>query len=282
MFCRFRYLRDTLLYGYEKYFGKGEVVSKSVVIIGLGEMGGVFARGFLRTGVPVYPVIRTMNIQMAVEANSSPDLVLVAVAENDLQSTLATIPQQWKSKIALLQNELLPKDWQSHELQDPTVISVWFEKKKGQDVKVLISSPVFGLGAKLIENALKAIDIPVHIVSSTDEMEDELILKNIYILTTNISGLECGGNVEFLWEENKELAQQVANEVMDIQEWLTGKTLDREKMIKGFVRAVQGDLAHMCMGRSAPARLERAILMADDAKLAVPKLREIYKNKIIS
>ena len=257
-------------------------MSRSVVIIGLGEMGGVFARGFLRAGIPVYPVIRTMNIQLAVQAMPSPDLVLIAVAEKDLQPTLATLPSPWKGKTALLQNELLRKDWQPYELEDPTVISVWFEKKKGQDVKVIIPSPVFGPGAKLIQFALDTIDIPTAIIPSLDEMEDELVLKNIYILTTNIAGLECGGNVEFLWKNNNELARQVANEAMDIQQWLTNKTLDRDKMIAGFVNAIEGDLAHMCMGRSAPARLQRAIAIADDAGLAVPKMRDIYQTKVIS
>lgn len=29
-----------------------------VVVIGIGEMGGVFARGYLKNGHPVYPVTR--------------------------------------------------------------------------------------------------------------------------------------------------------------------------------------------------------------------------------
>jgi len=255
-------------------------LSNCVVIVGVGEMGGVFARGFLRLGVPVYPVTRTMNMQQAQESMPSPELVLIAVAENDLQSTLAAIPVQWKSKTVLLQNELLPKDWAAHELDEPTVISVWFEKKKGQDVKVLIPSPIYGPGAKLIEQALNAIDISTNVVESAAAMEEELVLKNVYILTTNISGLECGGNVEFLWQENNALARQVANEVMNIQEWLTGKTLNREKILRGFVGAIEGDRAHMCMGRSAPARLTRAISMADEAGLDIPKLREIYSRKV--
>lgn len=253
-------------------------MSKNVVIVGLGEMGGVFARGFLRAGIPVYPIIRTMNIQQAVQSMPNPDLVLLAMGENDLQTSLATIPAQWKGKIAFLQNELLPRDWRDH-LSDPTVISVWFEKKKGQDVKVLIPSPVFGNGSELIKAALETIDIPVEIKSNADEMELELVLKNVYILTTNIAGLECGGNVESLWSEYNALAREVASEVMDIQEWLTGKTLDREKMIDGFVNAMNGDLEHKCMGRSAPGRLARAILLADEAGLAVPKLRSISANQ---
>jgi len=250
-------------------------VNKKVVIIGLGEMGGVFARGFLRTGIPVYPVTRTMNVQQAVQAEPNPDLVLVAVAEKDLHATLAAIPNEWKPKLALLQNELLPSDWQQYQLSEPTVISVWFEKKKGQDVKVLIPSPVYGRGAELIKNALNSIDIPVRVVSSQQELEDELILKNVYILTTNIAGLVCGGTVEFLWSENPVLAREVANEVMDIQSWLVGKDLNRKKLLAGFVEAINGDLNHQCMGRSAAARLARAISLADEAKLDVTKIREI-------
>ena len=254
-------------------------MNKNVVIIGVGEVGGVFARGFLRAGIPVYPVTRTMNIQQAMTSMPNPDLVLLAVGEGDFQASLATIPSQWKQKTAFIQNELLPRDWTDY-LSDPTVISVWFEKKKGQDVKVLIPSPVFGSGSELIKAALATIDIPVEIKSNAEEMEAELVLKNVYILTTNIAGLECGGTVEYLWKEKNELAREVINEVMEIQSWLTGKSLDREKLIEGFVRAVNGDLEHKCMGRSAPARLTRAIALADEAGLAVPKLRSIFEKYV--
>ena len=39
-----------------------------VVLIGIGEMGGVFARGFLRAGYPVYPVTRQTDLAEAVDA----------------------------------------------------------------------------------------------------------------------------------------------------------------------------------------------------------------------
>ena len=250
-------------------------MDNKVVIIGLGEIGGVFARGFLRAGIAVYPVIRTMNIKQAAQSMANPDLVVLAVAEKDLHPCLEMIPPQWRSKLVLLQNELLPRDWKMHDLENPTVISVWFEKKKGQDVKVLIPSPVYGPGAGMIRNALDSIGIPVKVVQNAEALEHELVLKNVYILTTNIAGLECGGTVETLWQEHNALARIVANEVMDIQAWLTGKELDRAKLIEGFVEAINGDLQHQCMGRSAPARLARALNIADEAGLAVPKLREI-------
>jgi len=173
---------------------------------------------------------------------------------------------------------LLPRDWQTHGIENPTVISVWFEKKPGQDFKVLIPSPVFGPHAKLIADALTALGIPVNILVSERELLQELVLKNVYILTTNIAGLETGGTVTELWNKHQAIARKVADEVMDIQSYLVQQQLDREQLIKGMLVAFDGDPDHNCMGRSAPARLERALKIADEAGLAVKKLREIHSQ----
>lgn len=253
-------------------------MEQSIVMIGVGEMGSVFARGLLRTGHPVFPVTRRMDLEQEAAKLSEPLLVLVAVAEKDIHSVLDTIPSQWRDRLVLLQNELLPRDWLQHKLFDPTVISVWFEKKKGQDSKVIIPSPIFGQHADTIKAALGSIDIPAKVLNTADELEYELVLKNVYILTSNIAGLVVNGTVGKLWDKHQELARAVANDVMDIQAWLTGKKPDREKLIQGMVEAFNGDLDHKCMGRSAPARLERAIKLADEAGLEVSKLREIQTS----
>ncbi len=124
---------------------------------------------------------------------------------------------------------------------------------------------------------MAALDIPTWEVGSHAEIEYELVRKNVYILTTNITGLELppGTDVDTLWRDHQPLAREIANEVMDIQFWLIGKELDREQLIDGMVEGIQGDLEHKCMGRSAPARLKRNLGFADEAGLAVPKLREI-------
>lgn len=252
-------------------------MKEPVVLIGAGEMGGVFARGLLRLGHPVYPLTRDMDSSELAQQVPAPALALVAVGENDLHPVLEALPQSWRDRSGLLQNELLPRDWQQHELASPTVIAVWFEKKKGQDYKVLIPSPAYGPRATLLEQALGTLDIPVRVVDSEDAMEFELVRKNVYILTTNIAGLVIGGTVKDLWYDNEPLAREVANEVIDIQQSLTGREFDREALIEGMVEAINGDLEHKCMGRSAPARLRRAIGHADQAGLAVPKLREIQE-----
>ena len=256
------------------------MTKQAVIIIGLGEMGGVFARGLLRIGHPVIPVTRDMNMDDVAKDIPDPLMVLLAVGENDLQPSLKNIPASWHSCLALLQNELLPCDWQQHKIENPTVISVWFEKKKGQDYKVLIPSPVHGPQAELLMQAMSSLDIPTFYAETIDDIEYELVRKNVYILTTNITGLETGGNVETLWNQHQDVARQVANEIMDIQAWLVGHNVDREKLIAGLVEGIQGDLEHMCMGRSAPGRLKRALGFADEAELTVPKLREIYQQHV--
>jgi hypothetical protein len=257
-------------------------MKQPVVVIGIGELGAVFARGLLRSGHPVYPVTREMDMDKEADSLPDPALVLLAVAEKDLHNTLAAIPAAWRERAALLQNELLPRDWQGVGLQEPTVISVWFEKKKGMDSKVLLPSPVFGPGADLLKQALESVDIPVHRLADAGELLFELVVKNVYILTTNIAGLVVGGSVSELWRNHESFAREVAGEVIDIQEYLCGVPFERESLIKGMLAAFGGDPQHGCMGRSAPARLQRALAIADEAGLAVARLRAIAEDRVDS
>lgn len=248
---------------------------KEVVVIGLGQLGRVFAGGLLRAGYAVVPVNRSDDMGAIAAAHPEPVLVLVAVAEADLHGVLDALPSFWKSRVGLIQNELLPRDWQAHGIENPTVISVWFEKKKGTDAKPLIASPVAGPQADVLVRALAGIDIPARKVEGGDELLFELVRKNLYILTTNIAGLRTGGTVSELWRDHEAFARKVADEVMDIQDWLTGVRHDRAKLIAGMLEAFEGDPIHGCTGRSAPARLARALQHADAAGLAVPTLRSL-------
>jgi len=251
-----------------------------IIVIGLGELGSVFARGFLKTGHPVFPVTRDMNIQSVAQNYPNPKAVLVAVGEADIASVLNHCPETWKTKLILLQNELLPRDWQTENIIEPTVISVWFEKKKGMDSKIVLPSPIFGPNDRLVFDALASLDIPSFLLDSDAELNYELVRKNLYILTTNIAGLEVGGKVEELMNEHASVMNAVASDVLDIQDWLTSDTNNRERLMDGLIEAINGDLNHGCMGRSAPSRLNRALGFAEDANLEVSKLKEIAHHYV--
>ena len=245
-----------------------------VVVIGIGEMGSVFARGFLRLGHPVYPVVRDTKMGELAKQLAEPELVVIAVAEKDIQTVLQEIPGCWRDRLFLLQNELLPGDWSRHGLE-PSVISVWFEKKKGMDSKVIIPSPVFGKHAQLVADALSSVDIETNVLGNAEDLLFELVMKNVYILTTNIAGLQTGGTVGQLWSKHRQLATEVASEIIQLQEKLTGQTLNKERLLEGMVHAFNGDPEHGCMGRSAAARLERALKQADEHGLDLPGLKKI-------
>jgi len=249
------------------------MAKKPAVVIGMGEMGSVFARGLLRLGHPVFPVNRGTCMRKLARVLPKPALVLVAVSEKDLGAVLQAIPKPWRKRLALLQNELLPDDYR--QLGKVSVISVWFEKKRGQDSKVIIPSPAHGPRAKLLMKALATLDIPVKLVKQPSDMLFELVLKNLYILTSNIAGLRCGGTVGELWSRHNDLALNVANEVIDLQEGLTRSRFDNDELIAAMREAFEGDPDHRCKGRSAPERLRRALEHVDRLGIESPTLHDI-------
>ena len=254
-------------------------MKKPVVIIGIGEIGGVFARGLLRSGYPLIPVNRGYDIEQIASLYPDPEAVLLTVAETDLYQAMVTLPSAWRNKLCLIQNELLPRDWKDHDIQSPTVMSVWFEKKQGMDTKPVIASPVFGPHADLLCEALQALNIPVLKLDSEQALLFELVRKNLYILTTNIAGLVTGGNVAELWQNHRTLAIEVAEDVLQLQAWLTGEKLDNKALIAAMLQAFDGDPQHGCTGRSAAARLQRALQLADDADLELHTLHRIQAEQ---
>ncbi len=253
------------------------MMKKPVVIVGMGELGELFACGFLKLGYPVYPVIRGMAMASMVSAIPEVELVLVSVGENDLHAVLESVPDEWRSRLGLLQNELLPRDWRRHGIIAPTVIVVWFDKKKGRPFVAVQPTPVCGPKAALLTHALDAIKVPNWEIQG-GELLYELVRKNLYILTINIAGLKTSGTVSELWCNHQELAKSVANEILDIQEWLAQCRLPRDRLMAGMVEAFDGDPHHICTGRSAPERLQRALKLAKKAQLSTPVLQKIAQE----
>lgn len=252
-----------------------------IVLIGVGQMGGVFAKAFLAAGHTVVPVGRSDDTAQIASLTPNPALVLVTVGEDDLDAVLSSMPAPWRTCVGLIQNELLPRDWERHGIADPTVAVVWFEKKRGIDTNVVISTPVAGPAAALLVTALERDQIAAHEVT-TAEIVDQLIAKNLYILVANIAGLDTGGTVSELWDGHRDLAVAVGDEVLMIQEHLVGRSVDAASMYRGMVAAFEGDPDHGTTGRSAPRRLQRALAHAAEAGLETPNLLAIARTHGVS
>ena len=251
-------------------------MKKPIVIIGIGELAAVFSQGLLRCGYPVYPIIRSMDLAEEYKQIPSPELVLIMVQESELHALLRKLPEDWRQKVGLVQNELLPRDWLSHRIKEPTVTIVWFEKKKQQLLSNILYSPSFGPKAEIISQALQAVEIPAPILENEEQLLYELLRKALYILTVNIAGLVDNCTVGDLWNKNQSLAKEIAGEVILVQEKMTGKQLPYERLINGMAEGINDCPHRHCLGRSAMSRLERILAYAQEANIKTPKLLEIY------
>ncbi len=253
-------------------------MKQPIVIVGVGELAGVFSYGFLKCGYPVYPITRSMNLTEQHRRIPTPKFVLVTVQESELHSVLKQMPEEWQDKVGLVQNELLPRDWLMHKIINPTVTVVWFEKKKNKALTNILQSPSFGPNALIVSNALHAVDIPAPILDDEHDLLYELVRKSLYILTVNIAGLVNNCTVGELWLNNQTLAREIAEEVIFILESLTGKQLPREKLIIGMVEGIKDCPQRHCLGRSAESRLTRVLKSAREKNLKTPKLTEIFNS----
>ena len=229
---------------------------KDVVIVGMGQLGSVFAHALLRAGRRVVPVNRGDDPRaIDVVPQLSVEMALVAVGESALQHVVSTLPRSWP--LVLVQNGLLPDDWEKWH-REPTVGVIWFEKKKRVALNVIQSSPFAGPHAEVLVDVLAGIDLPAHVVTR-EALVDELVLKNVYITSFNVLGLEHGGTVGELCSEHREAVDAIVSDVLDVQEALLGRKIDRARLLEGLREAVAGDPGHGARGRSAEARLARAL-----------------------
>ncbi|MCU0672245.1 MAG: hypothetical protein MUE69_05560 [Myxococcota bacterium] len=279
------------------------------VVIGLGELGGVFAHGLLRTGLRVVPVRRADDPQAIAREVPTPALVAITVGEDDLASVLASLPRRWHESVLLVQNELLPRSW-SALAAPPTVAVVWFEKKKSTPIVPIVPTPVAGPRAGLVVDALRALDVPCEAIVD-EALPAALVSKNLYILTANLAGLAHGGTasssrrgqpptvgvesggqpptvgvesggppptVGELWTTHRAHTEAVAREVLALQSALLGAPVDVDAHLADLRRAIEADPKHGARGRTAPARLARALRHADELGIDVPTLRALPRG----
>jgi hypothetical protein len=240
----------------------------------------VFARGFLKLGHPVVPVTRAVRVADALAHAPEPELVLVAVGEDDLAPALAELPTEWRSRVGLLQNELLPEQWTTQSIVDPTVAIVWFEKKPGREVVEVRPTLVSGPREGLVVEALRALGISARPIDPTD-LHHELVVKNLYILTLNLAGLETRGTAGELLDKHRALFDRLVPELIRLERSLLGDAgarLDDARLVRDLEASIQADPAHGCAGRSAPRRLERSLAHARRLGVTLPELERLAES----
>ena len=256
-------------------------IKTPIIVIGMGELGSLFSNGFLRLGIPIIPILRSDNIKDF--ETITPILVLIAVDIQDLNKVLDDVPKSWWNVIVLLQNELLPGNWNHLSIPFPSIVVVWLEKKK-QSLKIrsfspeIVYSPNKDLG-DLIELCLNKQNIPTLRVAMEDEILIEMVQKNLFNLTMNVMGLYLGENSTFndlLNDKNYEIRNLVARECLSLQKaQLKDLKLSENEMITKMWNYMSLVPEMKCQGRYAKARLDRAISTSKKYGIEVTQLEKI-------
>ncbi len=250
------------------------------MVVGLGQLGRLFADGFLRLGRPVVPILRGESLEAKL-GGVEPEVVLVAVGEDELSGVLRRVPAELRDRVALLQNELRPAAWLEEGYADPSVAIVWFERKNDQPPRAVEPTRLFGGQAPLLERALRPLDVRP-LLQDPAELPYELCLKNLYILTTNLAGLEVGGTTSELLDRHGALFERVFRELLLVERALFGATvsLDEERLRSALETALRADPSHGTAGRSARRRLERTLDHARALGLEVPTLASLGEKHL--
>lgn len=244
-------------------------MARTVAIVGLGQLGRLFGAGLLALGRSVVPVRRGEPL-VALEA-LAPALVLVTVAEDDLRPVLSALPAALRDRVALVQNELLPPDWCAHGIARPTVAVVWCEKKAGRPLAVVQETEIAGPHAALLVDALSKVDVPARAIAEVD-LESALVVKNLYILVSNLAGLSGVATVGALLGPERPLAHALAADVLAVEAARLGHPLDADALVPRMEAAFAADPTHGCRGRSSAARLTRTLARARALGVATPRL----------
>ncbi|HMA91078.1 MAG TPA: hypothetical protein VKP30_00260, partial [Polyangiaceae bacterium] len=133
---------------------------ESAIIVGMGELGSVFALALLRRGITVMPVLRSTPTEALATERREPGLCVITVGEDALAGVIDGSLRRYSDRWVLVQNELRPSEWERRGIAIPTVAIVWFEKKPGRDMRALVSTPVYGPKAPIVVSALSGLGLP--------------------------------------------------------------------------------------------------------------------------
>lgn len=251
---------------------------ENAIVVGMGELGGVFAVALLRRGFTVTPVLRNTPIDVVTDGHLEPELCVITVGEDALPAVLDGGLRKYSDCWVLVQNELRPSEWERRGLAIPTIAVVWFEKKPGRDARALVSTPVYGAKAPIIVHALSGLGLPAHVEADPERLVFEMALKNLYILSMNFAGLMHDTDVGTLWSKHQALLNQICDEVIELESAQVQRALPISSLKIELERIVTADPRHVALGRSARHRLARALATARRLGLSTPTLDDIAQR----
>jgi hypothetical protein len=244
---------------------------RDIVVYGLGQLGQLYGSAALRAGFRVTPITRSNSPEAVLTALPEETPVLVAVGEDALASALDELATR---PAILLQNELFPPAWETRGTA-PTVMVPWLLKKAGQPLTVPRATQVFGPLAAIVEELHAAIGVGCERLASVQALHQALVDKYAFILTINALGLLRDRTLAIWLAEDPLRVRALADEAAALGERLCGKSVDRALATKAVLEGMRALGSMSARGRTARARVDRALAHAARLGVTVSELRAI-------
>lgn len=251
--------------------------ASELLVFGVGQLGQLYAAGALRLGLRVWPLTRHMDAKATIASFPAGQPILLGVSEVAFSQALDAIPLARRQDVVLVQNELFPSQLSASGLDGATVLTVWLSKKKGRPIEVARTSSAYGPYASLFHRIHEALDLPSVTLRSLPELQVEIAAKYTFILTINALGMVenlCLGD----WlDKDAERVARLINDARLLAEAHLSAEVDATQIRSVVMEAMEGLRDYPAKGRSAAARLDKALLDAANFSLALPALTDIAK-----
>jgi hypothetical protein len=255
---------------------------RDFIVMGLGELGALYANAALKLGLRVTPVTRALEPERALQELPLETPLLVAVGEADLESALTSLPKGRLDSLVLLQNELFPAQWERFTSY-PTVMVPWLLKKKGEPLLVARSTPVLGQHADLVLSLHRALGFEAEKLPDEAALRQAIVDKYAFILTVNALGLledlalgdwlhKAPAQVSTLAREAAALGARLVCEGRELDDFDTNTTVTQ---VQAGMKAMG---AMRARGRTAKERLRRATAHAARFGVPVPALDQAARS----
>jgi hypothetical protein len=242
-----------------------------MVVLGVGELGKLFAGAALAEGLQVTPITRGVTPAHVLSARPPHAPILVSVGEDALERALDSLPASRHDDAVLVQNELWPSVWQSRGFR-PSLMLPWVLQKPGLPRTVVGTTPVFGAHADLLGALCRRLAIPSAPITEP-EVPQALADKYTFILVINALGCwrdELLGR--FLADAQPQITA-LCQEASALSAALLGAPVDPARSHRLTLDAMAAMASVRARGRTASARVARALGHAADHGLDVPALR---------
>lgn len=248
-------------------------------IIGVGQLGQLYAAGALRLGMRVTPLLRGQDRAAFYEALPPGTPLLLSLPEDALASEVQAVPSTRRDDVILVQNELFPHQWRALGLPHPTVATVWLSRKKHRPIEVARTSLAHGPFAQLFVDIHEALELPARVAVDDDELLQDIVAKYAFILTINALGLVENLTLGEWLARDPEGVRVLIAEAVRLGAWHAGQEMAAESISPAVLEAMQALAGYPARGRTARERLLRAARDLAHARVEAPRLLAIATSQ---